>query len=95
MEPLNAVASVDSDGTTAEVWCGTQAPTVARRAVARALDTTEEKIVLHPMLLGGGFLFTGHRTLRIAATSRTFTAKDSSRRGWFGTDGFGGSAPTI
>jgi isoquinoline 1-oxidoreductase beta subunit len=54
MEPLNAVASVDSDGTTAEVWCGTQVPTIARRAVARALDTTDEKIVLHPCCSAAG-----------------------------------------
>ena len=60
MEPLNSVASVNEAGDGAEVWCGTQAPTVAARAVARALNTSPEKIVLHPMLLGGGFGRRGH-----------------------------------
>jgi isoquinoline 1-oxidoreductase beta subunit len=60
MEPLNAVASVNAAGDGAEVWCGTQAPTVAMRAVARALNTSPDKIVLHPMLLGGGFGRRGH-----------------------------------
>ena len=60
MEPLNAVASVRADGSGAEVWCGTQAPTVARAAVARALNVDVDKIVLHPMLLGGGFGRRGH-----------------------------------
>ena len=60
MEPLNAVASVSAAGDAAEVWCGTQAPTIARAAVARALNVSPEKVVLHPMLLGGGFGRRGH-----------------------------------
>ena len=60
MEPLNALASVNPAGDSAEVWCGTQAPTVARRAVARALNVDADKVVLHPMLLGGGFGRRGH-----------------------------------
>lgn len=60
MEPLNSIASVNEAGNGAEVWCGTQAPTVAVRAVARALDASPDKIVLHPMLLGGGFGRRGH-----------------------------------
>ncbi len=60
MEPLNSIASVNAAGDGAEVWCGTQAPTVAMRAVARALSTSPDKIVLHPMLLGGGFGRRGH-----------------------------------
>jgi isoquinoline 1-oxidoreductase beta subunit len=60
MEPLNALASVSAAGDAAEVWCGTQAPTVARAAVARALNVSPDKVVLHPMLLGGGFGRRGH-----------------------------------
>lgn len=60
MEPLNALASVSAAGDTAQVWCGSQAPTLARSAVARALNLTPDKIVLHPMLLGGGFGRRGH-----------------------------------
>jgi len=60
MEPLNAVASVSTAGDAAEVWCGTQAPTIARAAVARALNSTPDKVILHPMLLGGGFGRRGH-----------------------------------
>ena len=60
MEPLNALASVTAAGDAAEIWCGTQAPTVAQRAVARALNVSADKITLHPMLLGGGFGRRGH-----------------------------------
>ena len=37
MEPLNAVASVAADGTSAELWCGTQSQTTAQQASAKAL----------------------------------------------------------
>jgi len=60
MEPLNALASVDVAGDKAEIWCGTQAPTIARAAVARALNVSADRIMLHPMLLGGGFGRRGH-----------------------------------
>jgi isoquinoline 1-oxidoreductase subunit beta len=60
MEPLNALASVSASGDEAEIWCGTQAPTIARAAVGRALSLATDKVVLHPMLLGGGFGRRGH-----------------------------------
>src|ERR1700726_4541281 len=55
MEPLNAVASVSAAGDAAEVWCGTQFPTAAQAAAARALDIPAEKVKLNYTLLGGGF----------------------------------------
>ena len=55
MEPLNAVASVSAAGDAAEVWCGTQYPTAAQAAAARALDIPAEKVKLNYTLLGGGF----------------------------------------
>jgi hypothetical protein len=53
--PLNAVASVSAAGDAAEVWCGTQYPTAAQAAAARALDIQAEKVKLNYTLLGGGF----------------------------------------
>ncbi len=55
MEPLNAVASVASAGDSAEVWCGTQYPTAALAAAARALGIPAEKVKLNDTFLGGGF----------------------------------------
>jgi isoquinoline 1-oxidoreductase beta subunit len=55
MEPLNAVAVVSATGDSAEVWCGTQYPTAALAAAARALGVPEDKIKLNYTLLGGGF----------------------------------------
>jgi isoquinoline 1-oxidoreductase beta subunit len=55
MEPLNAVASVSVAGDAAEIWCGTQYPTAASAAAARALGTSVDKIKLNYTLLGGGF----------------------------------------
>jgi isoquinoline 1-oxidoreductase subunit beta len=59
MEPLNSVASVSGDG--CEIWCGTQAQTMATAAAANALGIPVEKVKLNLMLLGGGFGRRGHR----------------------------------
>jgi isoquinoline 1-oxidoreductase subunit beta len=61
MEPLNAIAAVSADGDAAEVWCGSQSPTMALDAAAKALGITREKVTLHYTLLGGSFGRRGHR----------------------------------
>jgi isoquinoline 1-oxidoreductase beta subunit len=61
MEPLNAVASVSSDGQSCEVWCGVQSKTIAVTVAADALGIKPDKIVYHDMLMGGGFGRRGHR----------------------------------
>jgi len=55
MEPLSATAAVSPDGSSAEVWAGTQGPTNALNQVARLLKTDRSKITLHQHVLGGGF----------------------------------------
>ena len=60
MEPLGAVASVNAAGDGAEVWAGTQAPDMARAAVARELGVAVDKVTFHPCYLGGGL---GRRTM--------------------------------
>lgn len=60
MEPLGAVASVNAAGDGAEVWAGTQAPDMARAAVARELGVAVEQVTFHPCYLGGGL---GRRTM--------------------------------
>ena len=61
MEPLNAIASVSPSGDAVEVWCGSQSPTMALDAPAKALGIPREKVTLHYTLLGGGFGRRGHR----------------------------------
>ena len=61
MEPLNAVANVAADGSSAELWCGTQSQTTAQQASAKALGIAREKVKLNDMLMGGGFGRRGHR----------------------------------
>jgi isoquinoline 1-oxidoreductase beta subunit len=61
MEPLNAIASVSPAGDAVEVWCGSQSPTMATDAPAKALGIAREKVTLHYTLLGGGFGRRGHR----------------------------------
>jgi isoquinoline 1-oxidoreductase beta subunit len=61
MEPLNALASVSPSGDSAEIWCGTQSQTMAQEAVAKVLNIPRDKVVLHDMLMGGGFGRRGHR----------------------------------
>ncbi|OZI60642.1 hypothetical protein CAL28_14695 [Bordetella genomosp. 11] len=59
MEPLNAIAAVDSDGKGAEVWLGTQSQSLSIAAAAQALQTTPDRIRFHAMQMGGAF---GRRT---------------------------------
>jgi isoquinoline 1-oxidoreductase subunit beta len=55
MEPLNAVASVSADGKSAEIWCGTQSPSLLLNDVAFALATERSNITLHHYFVGGAF----------------------------------------
>ena len=55
-------AAIETTGATAhwhggrlELWLPTQAPAHARRAAATALGIGEDAVVVHPMLVGGGF----------------------------------------
>ena len=55
MEPMNAVAKVSDDGTSAEIWVGTQVQPLASAVVAGVLKTTPDKIKINLQMLGGGF----------------------------------------
>ncbi|WP_083463330.1 xanthine dehydrogenase family protein molybdopterin-binding subunit [Prosthecomicrobium hirschii] len=54
LEPLNAVARRNADGTI-EIWGGHQMPDLYQMIAAKVADTTPDKIVLHVMKTGGGF----------------------------------------
>lgn len=60
MEPLNAVAAVAPDGGAVELWAGVQSKTVAVKVASTVLGITEDKVVYHDMLMGGGFGRRGH-----------------------------------
>ncbi|MEL6112142.1 MAG: molybdopterin cofactor-binding domain-containing protein [Pseudomonadota bacterium] len=53
MEPMNAVAYRHDD--TLEIWAGNQAPTQARKDAAAISGLSEDKILIHTTLMGGGF----------------------------------------
>ena len=55
IEPLNATVWVKEGGKEAEVWVGTQAPSVSLNAVARVTGIAKDKIALHRSMVGGGF----------------------------------------
>jgi isoquinoline 1-oxidoreductase beta subunit len=55
MEPLNATASVSPDGKSAEIWVGTQTQSLTILGAAQALETTPDRIRLHPLTMGGGY----------------------------------------
>ena len=61
LEPMNATAHVTEDGKAAELWVSTQTQSLSILGAAEFLETTPDKITLHPMFIGGGF---GRRTLR-------------------------------
>lgn len=55
MEPMNATAIVSPDGKSAEVWVGTQVPTLVQVFGGFVLETTPDKIKVNTLMLGGGF----------------------------------------
>ena len=54
LEPLNAVARMNKDGTL-EVWGGHQMPDIYQGAAAQTAGITPDKVILHVMKTGGGF----------------------------------------
>lgn len=54
IEPLNAVARINEDGTV-EVWGGHQMPDFYQAAAAQVAGTTPDKVKLHVMKTGGSF----------------------------------------
>ena len=55
IEPLAAVARWSSDESKLEIWAGTQSPSHAMRALAKAFELPEDQITLHRTYMGGGF----------------------------------------
>jgi isoquinoline 1-oxidoreductase beta subunit len=93
LEPMNATATVGSNGDTAEIWVSTQTQTLTVYAAAKALGTSHDKIIVHPTYVGGGF---GRRThmqyvedavLLSKATGKpvkvTWTREDDIKNGLF------------
>lgn len=59
IEPMAVTAHVDADGTGAEVWAGTQSQSWTMRTITETLGTTQDRVRLHMMTMGGSF---GRRT---------------------------------
>ena len=76
MEPLNAVARMNSAGDAIEVWEGTQDPHSSRLAIARALGFKPEQVTLHQCYMGGGF---GRRSLGDYAAEAARIAREAQR----------------
>jgi isoquinoline 1-oxidoreductase beta subunit len=55
MEPMNVTATVNPSGDSAEIWIGTQGPSINSGAAAALLKTTPDKIKLNQLYLGGGY----------------------------------------
>jgi isoquinoline 1-oxidoreductase beta subunit len=95
LEPLGAVASVGADGKSAEIWIGTQAPSVALGVATQVLQTTPEQIRVHLLQMGGGFgrrtMFTRELLRDALIVSRQvrrpvkllWTREEDVRNGWF------------
>ena len=78
MEPLNAVASVSASGDAAEIWTGTQSPTTAHEATAKALGISRDRVKLNTLLMGGGFGRRGPRDSDFTVDA-VLLAKDAGR----------------
>lgn len=75
MEPLNAVVRVANGK--AELWSGTQGPTVAQGLVARYANIAKENVTVHSTFLGGGFGRRGVLT-HIAEATQIAVATDKT-----------------
>jgi isoquinoline 1-oxidoreductase subunit beta len=53
MEPLDGVARIGADG--AELWAGSQAPTIDQQVVAHVAGVAPDKVRIHTLLAGGSF----------------------------------------
>jgi isoquinoline 1-oxidoreductase beta subunit len=60
MEPLNATAVVAADGKSAEVWMGTQSPTLFIGSAAKLLNLQPAQVTLHQHWVGGAYGRRGH-----------------------------------
>jgi isoquinoline 1-oxidoreductase subunit beta len=54
LEPMNATARAHADGRV-ELWAPCQSPTWCRDDVADMTGLAKDRIVIHPLLMGGGF----------------------------------------
>jgi isoquinoline 1-oxidoreductase subunit beta len=74
MEPLNATARFDGDR--AEVWVGSQLPTIEQGQVANALGLKPKQVTFHIEYAGGGFgrrgTFDGHVPVAAALVAKRF-----------------------
>jgi isoquinoline 1-oxidoreductase beta subunit len=55
MEPMNCTARVNAAGDEAEIWMGSQGPTIVIGTAAATLKTQPQKIKFHQQFLGGGY----------------------------------------
>ena len=74
VEPMTATANWE--GGVLSLWLPTIAPEAARQAVARALKIGPAKVIVHPMLVGGGF---GRGMGSEAAIQAGFLARTTKR----------------
>jgi isoquinoline 1-oxidoreductase beta subunit len=54
LEPMNATAQLQADGTL-DLWAPTQSPSIARTEAASAAGVEPDRVRVHSTLLGGGF----------------------------------------
>ncbi|HKT75342.1 MAG TPA: molybdopterin cofactor-binding domain-containing protein, partial [Sphingobium sp.] len=74
LEPMAATARVSDS--MVEVWMATQAPTLARAAIAEALGVAEESVTLYPLHAGGSF---GRKMDHEAGVQAALVAREMGR----------------
>ncbi|HXP93356.1 MAG TPA: molybdopterin cofactor-binding domain-containing protein [Candidatus Binatia bacterium] len=82
MEPLTATVSLSPDGSSAEVWAGTQAPSDLRTTIAALLKTKPDRITLHQQFVGGAYGRRGSHEVVIQATRLAAAAKKPVKLIW-------------
>lgn len=91
MEPMNATASVTSDGV--EIWAPTQTQTAAQLSAAKIAGVAPDKVQIHTTYLGGGFgrrLYTDYTDDAVAVSKAIkapvqviWTREDDTQHDWY------------
>jgi isoquinoline 1-oxidoreductase beta subunit len=76
MEPLNALARMNTAGDHIEVWDGSQSPDRCREMVAEALGFKQTQVTVNQCYMGGGF---GRRSLADYTVEAALVAREINR----------------
>jgi isoquinoline 1-oxidoreductase subunit beta len=74
IEPIAATAQIENGRM--QLWIGTQVPGLAAKAAAKAIGMSEDRVTVHPMMIGGSF----GRRFEVDVAAQVAVLADRSKR---------------